>query len=58
MDKVVEDMFVKDFFKKLSFYDCEFIIEVLFVKLKWMRYGKIGFDGRELKRRNYYDSNY
>ncbi|MDE5122252.1 MAG: penicillin-binding transpeptidase domain-containing protein, partial [Trichodesmium sp. St19_bin1] len=58
MDKVVEDMPVKDFPKKPSFYDREPTIEALPVKPKWMRYGKIGPDGRELKRRNYYDSNY
>ena len=58
MDKVVEDMPVKDFPKKPSFYDREPTIEPLPVKPKWMRYGKIGPDGRELKRRNYYDSDY
>ena len=58
MDKVVEDMPVKDFPKKPSFYDREPTIEALPVKPKWMRYGKIGPDGRELKRRNYYDSDH
>ncbi|MEM1168304.1 MAG: penicillin-binding protein 1A [Cyanobacteria bacterium P01_H01_bin.35] len=62
MKEVVEDMPVKDFPKKPSFYDRKPTIEPKPVEPKWMRYGNIGSDGRELERRNYYrdyyDSNY
>ncbi|MGD1809527.1 transglycosylase domain-containing protein [Dapis sp. BLCC M126] len=62
MREVVEDMPVKDFPKKPSFYDRKPTIEPKPVEPKWIRYGNIGSDGRELERRNYYrdyyDSNY
>lgn len=58
MRKVVKDIFVKNFLKKFSFYDCKFIIEFKLVILRWIRYGNVGFDGRELEKRNYYRDYY
>jgi len=58
MREVVEDMPVKDFPQKPSFYDRKPTIEAKPVKPKWMRYGNVGPDGRELERRNYYRDYY
>ena len=62
MREVVEDIPVKDFPKKPSFYDRKPTIEPKPVEPEWIRYGNIGPDGRELERRNYYrdyyDGNY
>ncbi|WP_293139613.1 transglycosylase domain-containing protein [Okeania sp. SIO3I5] len=58
MREVVENIPVKDFPKKPSFYDRQPTIEPKPVQPRWIRYGKIGPDGRELKRRNYYRDYY
>ncbi|NES71119.1 MAG: penicillin-binding protein, partial [Okeania sp. SIO2D1] len=58
MKQIVEDIPVKDFPDKPSFYDREPTIEAKPVEPEWMRYGKIGPDGRDVNDRDYDDSNY
>ncbi|MDJ0555763.1 MAG: penicillin-binding protein, partial [Microcoleaceae cyanobacterium MO_207.B10] len=58
MKEVVEDMPVKDFPQRPSFYDRKPTIEPKPVEPKWIRYGNIGPDGRELEKRNYYRDYY
>lgn len=48
MKQIVEDIPVKDFPDRPSFYDREPTIEAKPVKPKWIKYGKIGPDGRDV----------
>nr|WP_293165103.1 PBP1A family penicillin-binding protein [Okeania sp. SIO2C9] len=58
MKQIVEDIPVKDFPDKPSFYDREPTIEAKPVEPEWIRYGQIGPDGRDVNDRDYDDSNY
>ncbi|NES67336.1 MAG: penicillin-binding protein, partial [Okeania sp. SIO2D1] len=51
MKQIVEDIPVKDFPDRPSFYDREPTIEAKPVEPEWIRYGQIGPDGRDVNER-------
>ncbi len=58
MKEIVENIPVKDFPEKPSFYDRKPTIEAKPVDPKWVQYGRVGFNGRDLNETDDYGTNY